>query len=90
MVENPNKNVHFRPERNEMMFLHDLKGVMHDEPLICFERIFQGKTQVYVVQNAFANHPRVMQHTLDWRHLIKLEYVFINVCSDDCLTAKAV
>ena len=36
-------------------------------------KIFKAKRQLYVVINAFANHLRVTQNALDWRHLIKLE-----------------
>ena len=52
---------------------------------------FQGKISTHMFRNAFANHPRVTQNALDWRHLIKLrKKKFINVCSDDCLRVYAV
>ena len=33
----------------------------------------EGKRQLYVAQNALANHTHVTQNALDWRHLIKLD-----------------
>ena len=42
-------------------------------------RIFKANRQLYVVQNAFANHPRVTQNALDWRHLIKIRNVFFSL-----------